>query len=138
MAIATTIQGLTLQEESEQRPHKISFRVEPGSQATVDELARQLKEAGLSVNVIYSAGVDVDILPASASKGKALAFLLEEMEKGPGRPARGTLVAGDSGNDVELFAVPGVYGCMVANAHPELRQWCDEHPSERLFQVDCG
>lgn len=104
----------------------------------MDELARQLKEAGLSVNVIYSAGVDVDILPASASKGKALAFLLEEMEKGPGRPARGTLVAGDSGNDVELFAVPGVYGCMVANAHPELRQWCDEHPSERLFQVDCG
>lgn len=135
LSVATSISGLTLQEESEQRPHKISFKVPPGSQATIDELETRLKDAGLSVNVIYSAGVDVDILPATASKGKALAFLLEEMDKGCGRPSKGTLAAGDSGNDIELLAVPGVYGCMVANAHPELRKWCDEHPSDRLFQV---
>ena len=45
------------------------------------------------------------------------------------------MVCGDSGNDVELFAVLGVRGCMVVNAHPELRAWCDAHPSPNVFQV---
>lgn len=52
-----------------------------------------------------------------------------------GAPKDGVLVNGDSGNDIELFAVPGVRGCMVVNAHPELKKWCDAHPSNNLFQV---
>jgi len=52
-----------------------------------------------------------------------------------GTPKDGVLVNGDSGNDIELFAVPGVRGCMVVNAHPELKKWCDAHPSPNLFQV---
>lgn len=52
-----------------------------------------------------------------------------------GAPKDGVLVSGDSGNDIELFAVPGVRGCMVVNAHPELKKWCDAHPSSNLFQV---
>ena len=52
-----------------------------------------------------------------------------------GAPKDGVLVNGDSGNDIELFAVPHVRGCMVVNAHPELKKWCDAHPSPNLFQV---
>ena len=54
-----------------------------------------------------------------------------------GAPKDGVLVNGDSGNDIELFAVPGVCGCMVVNAHPELKKWCDAHASQKLFQVSC-
>ncbi len=54
-----------------------------------------------------------------------------------GAPKDGVLVNGDSGNDIELFAVPGVRGCMVSNAHPELKKWCDAHKSPNLYKVHC-
>lgn len=58
-----------------------------------------------------------------------------QIEKVGGWPREGVLVNGDSGNDVELFAVPRVRGCMVANAHPELRDWCTANASPNIFQV---
>lgn len=58
-----------------------------------------------------------------------------QIEKGAGLPADGVMVCGDSGNDIELFAVPGVRGCMVVNAHPELRKYCEQHASPNIFQV---
>lgn len=65
-------------------------------------------------------------------------FCQPQIEKGGGLPADGVLVCGDSGNDIELFAVPGVRGCMVVNAHPELRKYCEAHASENIFQVPCS
>lgn len=61
-----------------------------------------------------------------------------QIEKAGGWPREGVLVNGDSGNDVELFAVPRVRGCMVANAHPELRDWCNVNASPNIFQVKAG
>ena len=58
-----------------------------------------------------------------------------QIKEAVGAPQDGVLVNGDSGNDIELFQVPGVRGCMVANAHPELKQWCDAHKSSNIFQV---
>ena len=58
-----------------------------------------------------------------------------QIEKQLGAPEAGVLVNGDSGNDIELFQVPEVRGTMVSNAHPELREWVDAHPSERIFKV---
>lgn len=42
-------------------------------------LRSQLEAAGLDTSVIFSAGVDLDILPSRASKGKALSFLLKQV-----------------------------------------------------------
>lgn len=58
-----------------------------------------------------------------------------QIEKGAGLPSDGVMVCGDSGNDIELFAVPNVRGCMVSNAHPELRKYCEDHASPSIFQV---
>ena len=196
-----------MQDPSEQRPHKLSYHLSAkgeDAQRVISQLGAALKAAGVRARIIYSGGMDVDILPEGASKGDGLKFLLRQVHAGAacicyrvdlclsvqgrwvvafpltahnapdgqhhhartrpqkapcslvvGRERRGKLtcqvglqikeagnapkdgvmVCGDSGNDVELFAVPGVRGCMVVNAHPELKQWCDAHASPDLFQV---
>jgi hypothetical protein len=63
---------------------------------------------------------------------------LLQLEASGDKPSEGVLVCGDSGNDVELFAVPGVRSCMVANAHEELKQWCDQNGGDMLFKVGTG
>ena len=129
-AVAGRFPELVLQRSSEQRPHKVSYKLyakDPDqASGVINNLRVQLSSAGLETTVIFSGGEDVDILPDRASKGRALAFLLNQIEEGRGgKPPAGVLVAGDSGNDVELFTVPGVLGCVVANAHKELLEWCE-------------
>jgi sucrose-6F-phosphate phosphohydrolase len=137
-AVGSRFPEIVLQQQSEQRPHKISYKLYAAdtAQATgvVSNLRSQLAAAGLDTNVVFSGGEDLDILPARASKGKALSFLLEQVEMQVGaRPTKGVLACGDSGNDQELFEVPGVYGCMVANAHPELVEWTAANGHDRIF-----
>lgn len=50
------------------------------AKAVISRLQQALSDAGVSAKLIYSGGVDLDILPQGASKGKGLEFLLRQVQ----------------------------------------------------------
>lgn len=85
-------------------------------EAAAATVMQRVQEADGDYRVIWSSGRDLDILPAESGKGKALRFLIEHL----GLTDHAVLVAGDTGNDIDLFAEFD-HGVAVANALPELR-----------------
>ncbi|MDO5675664.1 MAG: HAD-IIB family hydrolase [bacterium] len=107
--------GLQLQPAENQREFKISFDVDPASFTGVAETYALLRQLKLHANLIYSHEAYLDILPVRASKGHAVRYLAYRW----GLPLNAFLVAGDSGNDIEMM-VGDTLGVVVGNHSPEL------------------
>ena len=97
-------------------PYKSSWFLPRADAAQIEVLRGRLRDAGLRVVVIYSSLRFLDVLPAAADKGNALAWLCRRLEI----PLEEVLVAGDTANDNGMFLLPGVSGIVVENAQPEL------------------
>ena len=65
---------------------------------------------------MYSSGKDLDILPQNSGKGNALSFVLKKYYAKESR----ILIAGDSGNDLEMLSL-GYPSVIVGNAEKELQ-----------------
>ncbi len=127
--LATTAHfaDLVMQPDSEQRPYKVSFLLtEESVQEVLPQLKKSLQQQGLDIKLIYSAGVDLDILPRHGDKGLAVQYLRQKW----GIDAQQTVVCGDSGNDIALFSQNEERGIIVGNAKSELLQWHNDNPAD--------
>lgn len=110
-AIANQIEGLLPQQIPFK--HRLSYTI--NSISPVLELEERLNQKNIKYKVIVSSGRDVDILPESGGKGEALRFLLQTKKWEDAK----VLVAGDSGNDLEMITL-GYPAVIVGNAQKEL------------------
>ncbi|ARV62645.1 sucrose-phosphate phosphatase [Nostocales cyanobacterium HT-58-2] len=130
VAKTTHFPELVPQPDSEQRPFKVSFLLQQeAAERILPQLELELQESGLDVKLIYSSGIDLDIVPRRSDKGQAVQFLRQKWKF----VAEQTVVCGDSGNDIALFAVGVARGIIVGNARPELLQWHNEHPADSRY-----
>lgn len=137
LKIAQSFPELALQPDSEQRSFKVSFFLHQELAVNVlPQLEARLLASKLNIKLIYSSGVDLDIVPRTSDKGQAMQFLRQKWNFA----AEQTVVCGDSGNDIALFAVGNERGIIVGNARPELLQWHEEYPANYryLAQAVCA
>lgn len=129
-AVAAQYPELTPQPPIGQGPFKVSYFLEEAATATIlPQLETALQSAKLATQLIYSGGKDLDIVPKASDKGKATCFLQQHWQQADER----TVVCGDSGNDIALFAASAARGVIVGNARPELRDWYTSNASDRLY-----
>jgi sucrose-phosphate synthase len=123
------ISGLVPQPKSEQSRYKIAFHYDPTIAPPVEEIIALLRTKELTVNVVYSFGQYLDILPARASKGQSLRYFAQRWDI----PLEHILVAGGSGADEDMMR-GNTLAVVVANRHhEELSQLEDQ---ERIYFAD--
>jgi len=102
----------------QQHDWKSSWFWHDATEPELEDLKKALFDAGLSAQVVYSSGRDLDVLPRTANKGNALAWLCRQHDI----KLDGVVVAGDTGNDSSMFNLPKVRGIVPVNAEPELME----------------
>lgn len=126
--IAGQFMVLEPQPEPEQRPFKVSYFLDAAiASPIIAELSDVLRSQGVSCQLIYSGGKDLDILPQNADKGKAMQFVQSQFEISDTH----TVACGDSGNDIALFGQNR--GIIVGNAQPELLNWHHQNPAPHHY-----
>ena len=109
--LLTGVKGLVPQNVPQQRRCSYFFN----EHTDIDDLKYRVEQ--LDCDLLFSAGKFVDVLPSGINKGYTLQMLAKQYDF----PAGNILVAGDTFNDLSLFAA-GYKGVVVGNAEPGLLQ----------------
>jgi sucrose-6-phosphatase len=129
--IVRQVPGVQPQPEVFANEYKSSWFLSRARREQLSSLEKQLREAGLRAQVVYSCRYFLDIVPTAAGKGAALVWLCRRLSI----PLHEVLVAGDTGNDTGMFLLPGVKGILVQNALPEL---IADLIDQRVFHASSG
>ena len=97
--------------------YRLSFSImdDPGYVKEVEEMLRLYC---LAFYLMYSSNKDVDILPSHTNKGEALKYVLQKYAPEQFR----ILVAGDSGNDIDMLRL-GLPAVIVGNCQNEIKRY---------------
>ena len=124
LPLLADIEGLVLQPEEAQAPHKLSFDVQHVADRVriVEEVEARLAANGIRSQLIWSVDETVgmgllDVMAEGATKLHAVEWLTEITNT----PADRVLYAGDSGNDLPVLT-SGIRSVLVANATAEVRE----------------
>jgi len=113
--VLTDHPALKLQGPEGQDDYKVSYYVDSKHKVDVSDIRRMLRRSRLQASVILSHDAYLDILPVRASKGTALRYFCNRWNIPPER----CLVAGRSGNDVEMLT-GNTLAVVVGNRDEEL------------------
>lgn len=108
---------LVLQASENQSLLKVSYFWEDASAEQLEALQNELLEAQLSVKLVYSRSVYLDIIPERAGIGHAVKFLVDSLMLTPSQ----IFVCGGSENDIDLFQY-GFRGIVLGNATRALKK----------------
>ncbi len=119
------VPGVSLREEEQQSPFKISYQYDPLVAPSIEQITANLYKEEQAVNVIYSHGQFLNIVPIRASKGLALRFLVAQF----GIPLERTLAIGGSAADEDMMR-GNTLAAIVGNcSHEEL----DVEQSDNIY-----
>jgi len=103
--------GLQLQPKNHQSYFKISYYIDPAV-ADIHAIRQAMLRNEQTVNVVFSFGQFLDVLPVRASKGLALRWCAQQL----GFPLENTLVSGVTGADADMLR-GNTLGVVVDNRH---------------------
>jgi len=109
------VPGLHPQEDENQGEFKLSYYITKEEPLSLEDLRHRLDDRRLRARLVLSKQETLDVLPVRASKGHAIRYLAYKW----GLPLGDFIVAGDSGNDLEMLD-GDTLGIVVGNHSPEL------------------
>ncbi len=109
--------GFALQDEHEQTPWKISYKVDFNVAPDLAGIKRILREHKIRANMMVSHNIFLDVIPVRAGSGLAVRHIAWKW----GFPLEHIMIAGDSGND-EAMLTGNTLGVVVGNFSPELER----------------
>jgi sucrose-phosphate synthase len=112
--ILDELPGLKRQEKVHQGTFKISYYIDPAIAPDIQAIKQYLLQHDQTLNVFFSFGQFLDIIPVRASKGLALRWCAEQL----GIPLENILAAGGSGADEDMM-LGNTMAVVVANRHHE-------------------